>query len=84
MNISAFCMQDICENIRKIAEFLGRSLTNEEVNSITHHCSFTNMLKSKTVGLSDEATVDGKGNQFFRKGNLVLLCCVHLHTKSMH
>lgn len=50
---------------------MGKSLEDDEINSIIEHCSFQNMVKSKTVGLSDNAAIDGKGKGFFRKGNNV-------------
>lgn len=62
--------QDIVNNIKKVAEFLGRSLTDDEISSIKDHCSFKKMAESKTVGLSSSDTVTGKGAGFFRKGKV--------------
>lgn len=67
-----YYFQNIAENVKKIAYFLGKSLKDDEINSIIEHCSFQNMVKSKTVGLSDKEAIDGKGKGFFRKGNILL------------
>lgn len=64
-----YYFQNIAENVKKIANFLGKSLEDEEINSIIEYCSFQSMVKRKTVGLSDDEAIDGKGKGFFRKGD---------------
>lgn len=68
LHLFLLILQDIVGNIKRIAEFLGRTLTNDKISAIVDHCSFKKMSKNETVGLSDDATTGGKGTGFFRKG----------------
>ncbi|XP_035218190.1 sulfotransferase 1E1-like [Stegodyphus dumicola] len=62
--------KDLPKNLKKISDFLGKPLTAEEIKAVVDHCSFKNMAKSESVGLSDEDVVDGQGSKFFRKGKV--------------
>ncbi|KAF8781773.1 sulfotransferase 1E1-like [Argiope bruennichi] len=59
--------RDITSNLKKIAEFLDRNLSDEELNSIKKHTEFKSMAKQESVVLPEDATVGSKGS-FFRKG----------------
>ncbi|XP_053373148.1 sulfotransferase 1A1-like [Mercenaria mercenaria] len=45
-------VRDMPSAIRKIAEFLGRSLTNEDVTKIADHCHVDNMRNNRMVNLA--------------------------------
>lgn len=59
---------------------MGRSLADDEINSIIEHCSFKNMSRNKAVNVTDDSTVCKKGTGFYRKGNDLFL---HLHCGNM-
>ncbi|GFO43022.1 sulfotransferase sult [Plakobranchus ocellatus] len=40
---------DLDKNVRIVAEFLGKSLTDEQVARIVKHCSFNSMKNNNTV-----------------------------------
>lgn len=45
-------IKDSHECIRRIADFLGRSLTPEQVDAIAHHCSFHQMKNNPNANMS--------------------------------
>jgi hypothetical protein len=47
-----FCIKDKPATIREIAEFLGRKLTDEDVERITEHCRVENMRDNPMVNLA--------------------------------
>jgi len=54
---------NIYDNVRKIANFLGETLTNEELDQIIHNSSFSKMFSNPKINIKfDEDTV------FIRKG----------------
>lgn len=66
-----YCLQDIHGNIRKIAEFLEKELTNEEIDAIADHCSFKNMANNPCVNYQhwDDLGIRNKNEaKFMRKG----------------
>lgn len=63
--------KDIRGTISKIAEFFGRNLTEDEINSIAEHCSFQHMIENPSVNYShwDDLGLRKKGEaKFLRKG----------------
>ncbi|XP_054720276.1 sulfotransferase 1 family member D1-like [Uloborus diversus] len=62
--------KDLHTNVMKIASFLEKQLTTENINAIIEHCSFQNMAKSNTVALSSNDVVGGSVGKFFRKGQV--------------
>ncbi|XP_065065257.1 sulfotransferase 1E1-like [Rhopilema esculentum] len=63
---------DLAGNIRKVAKFLGKEITKEQVGILVDHLSFKKMKENKSVNL--EPLQDGKimkkeGN-FMRKGEV--------------
>ncbi|GFO43018.1 sulfotransferase sult [Plakobranchus ocellatus] len=63
---------DLDKNVRIVAEFLGKSLTDEQIAQIVKHCSFDSMKKNNSVnyewykgqGIATEET------SFFRSGKV--------------
>lgn len=78
-NVLFITYEDMCEdmegNIRKIAEFLGKNLSDKDVKFIEHHCSFDNMKNNAQVnyewmrhlGVWDNKDKD---NSHIRKGKI--------------
>lgn len=65
--------KDFKGELRKIAKFLGKPLTEEQVDQVTDHCSFASMSKNPMTNYSQGgATVKGEGSQtsFMRKGKV--------------
>lgn len=65
--------KDIKGNIMKIAKFLGKSLTNNEIENIAEHCSFHSMSKNPTVNYQhwDDLGIRNKNeSKFMRKGQV--------------
>lgn len=65
--------KDIQGNIRKIAQFLEKDLTNEEIADIADHCSFKNMSKNPSVNYQhwDDLGIRNKNEaKFMRKGEI--------------
>ncbi|XP_022256006.1 estrogen sulfotransferase-like isoform X2 [Limulus polyphemus] len=63
--------KDIVASVKKIADFLGKSLTEEEIERIAYHCSFQQMAKNPSVNYShwDDLDVRNKNEaEFMRKG----------------
>ncbi|XP_066943138.1 luciferin sulfotransferase-like isoform X1 [Macrobrachium rosenbergii] len=64
---------DLPAVIKKIASFLGKSVTEKEVELIADHCSFGSMSKNKAVNNEDIAAAEserGKSIKFMRKGKV--------------
>eukprot|EP00795_Rhopilema_esculentum_P001668 gene1668-16143_t len=63
---------DLAGNIRKVAKFLGKEITEEQVGILVDHLSFKKMKENNSVNL--EAFQDGKimkkEGSFFRKGEV--------------
>ncbi|GFQ67945.1 sulfotransferase 1E1 [Trichonephila clavata] len=62
--------KDLSANLKKVAEFLNRNLTSEELNAIEEYCNFKNMAKNRSTALPQDSTIDGKPTNFFRKGEV--------------
>ncbi|GFO43026.1 sulfotransferase [Plakobranchus ocellatus] len=63
---------DLDKNVRIVAEFLGKSLTDEQVARIVKHCSFDSMKNNDTVNyewLKDRGIARGE-TSFFRSGKV--------------
>ncbi|XP_070537611.1 sulfotransferase 1C4-like [Ptychodera flava] len=61
--------KDLKAAIQKIAEFIGKDLTPEDINKIAHHCSFDYMKKA----FQDDAFMKAMGfkeNPFVRRGKV--------------
>lgn len=65
-------LQDINSSIRKIADFLGKSLSEADVSKIAEHCQFKNMKNNEMLNFSwwKESGIADKEdeNEFLRKG----------------
>ncbi|XP_065065263.1 sulfotransferase 1E1-like [Rhopilema esculentum] len=63
---------DLAGNIRKVAKFLGKEITEEQVGILIDHLSFNKMKQNKSVNL--EGLQDGKDmkkeGSFIRKGEV--------------
>eukprot|EP00795_Rhopilema_esculentum_P001673 gene1673-16148_t len=63
---------DLAGNVRKVAEFLGKEITEEQVGILVDHLSFKKMKENKSLNL--EAFQDGKTmkkeGSFIRKGEV--------------
>lgn len=70
-------MQDLPAAILRIADFLKRSLSPEDVTKIAEHCSVENMKKNDMVNLkymSDLKPMNTEvGGAFINKGNICIL-----------
>ncbi|XP_039253512.2 sulfotransferase 1B1-like isoform X2 [Styela clava] len=64
--------KDLKQEVISIAEFLGKDLTQDQVDSITAHCSFSSMSKNKTVNYSHAKKYgwDFQKSKFMRKGQV--------------
>ena len=66
-------LQDLPGTIRKIAKFLGKSLSEEVVSRIADHCSLENMRSNKMLNLDyqrDYAAIDDTLGGFINKGTV--------------
>ncbi|XP_054709134.1 sulfotransferase 1E1-like [Uloborus diversus] len=65
--------KDIQGNIKKIGLFLGKHLTDKEVEDIAYHCSFSSMSNNPSVNYQhwDDLGIRKKDEaKFFRKGQV--------------
>ena len=61
---------DINTVIHKVAHFVGRPLSDEQVTKIAHHCGFDNMSKNeRAVGVFDKF-LNNDISKFMRKGKV--------------
>lgn len=64
-------MKDPWTHVKKIAEFLGKDLTDQQVSSITETTSFKNMKSNKTVNYEYFTEMRTEGaTPFMRKGKV--------------
>jgi hypothetical protein len=64
---------DTIETIGKIANFLGKSLTKEQVEAIADHCSFAQMARNPTTNYSqwdEKGLTKDNGIKYMRKGKV--------------
>ncbi|XP_015930870.1 amine sulfotransferase isoform X1 [Parasteatoda tepidariorum] len=64
---------DINGSIKKIANYLGKDLTDSEVDAIANHCSFQNMSQNPNVNYQhwDDLGIRNKNEaKFMRKGEI--------------
>ncbi|GAB6024027.1 hypothetical protein CHUAL_008749 [Chamberlinius hualienensis] len=65
--------KDMKTGIRKIADFLGKQLTEEQVDIVYGHCTFDSMTKNPMANYSNEGAVIKNPNgktDFLRKGKV--------------
>lgn len=63
--------KDLPSVIRKTADFLGKSLSDEQIDNLNDHLMFENMRKNKALNREEKiSALIGKGEtgEFFRKG----------------
>ena len=63
--------QNLRGEIEKIAQFLGKNLTDEQLTKLTAHLRFDSFAKNETVNLEigKEIGVMNNSGHFMRKGN---------------
>ena len=69
-------IQDRKGTIRKIAEFLGRSLTEKDIDHVMEHTSLENMKNNPACNFSyveEEQKVDKTHGTFINTGNLACM-----------
>nr|XP_002742143.2 PREDICTED: sulfotransferase 1C2A-like [Saccoglossus kowalevskii] len=63
--------KDLVGTVRMVCKFLGKSLTDEQINSVAQQCTFDAMKKNKTRdNLCVIAGIDPKDTPFMRKGKV--------------
>lgn len=62
--------KDLPGQIKKVASFLGKQLTNTQIDALVDHLSFNNFKKNPAVNLHEliDAGYFKKGSEFVRKG----------------
>lgn len=63
--------KDLKRAIRSVAEFLGKSLTAQQLDKLEDHLKFENFKNNKSVNISvlrDLGFFNEKGESFVRKG----------------
>ena len=93
-SICWLCLQKPAEMVQKIAKFLGRSLTAEQISNVVRQTQFTAMKQDSSVNYSwwDEFGMRlPSESQFMRKGIAFQLNCKsivvmasHRNTKLVH
>ena len=69
-------LQDLPGAIRKIADFLGKKLTSNDVSKIATHCSLENMRNNNMLNISYQRSLralDDSLGGFINKGELLFL-----------
>ncbi|XP_057691514.1 sulfotransferase family 2, cytosolic sulfotransferase 3 isoform X2 [Corythoichthys intestinalis] len=63
-------IQDLPSAVRRIADFLGKNLSDEVIEKIANHCSFKSMQANKMSNFSlvPKMYMDADKSQFLRKG----------------
>lgn len=80
-------LKDLEGSIKKVAAFLQRDLTTEDVQRIAKHCSFDEMKKNPAVNhqwMNDRKLRDLKGAEFLRHGKSTLSSVCEVLTISVH
>lgn len=65
-----FCFQNLVVGIKQISEFLGFSLTDEQIRTISTQCTFQAMRENS------QETHGAIGPFLFRKGKVAFICGV--------
>ena len=60
--------QDLRGNVLKLAKFLSKELSEENVNTIVEHCSFKSMKANPMVNGETVPSLDISRSKFIRKG----------------
>lgn len=62
--------QDLPATVRRVADFYGKTLSEEQIDKLAQHLHFDNFKKNKTVNMEDmkEAGVFRSDGDFIRKG----------------
>lgn len=65
-------MQDLKGEIRRLAKFLNKELTKEQLDELTDHSRIDKFQKNNSVNYSAEikAGMANEGHQFVRKGKI--------------
>lgn len=73
--------QNLEGQIKKVAHFLGKSLTDEQLAKLVHHLTFENLSKNSAVNKEDgkkHGVFNADGN-FMRKGTSIGLIAQSNH-----
>jgi hypothetical protein len=64
-------LQDLRGGIERVARFLGKSLSEDQLEKLTQHLTFENLSKNSAVNKEDGKTSGSfnENGQFMRKGN---------------
>lgn len=67
--------QDLPDVVRRVAKFLGRDMSEEEVHRLAQHCSFNSMSKNAAVNNESIMAVQNESKntdnlKFMRKGKV--------------
>ena len=60
--------QDLRGNVLKLAKFLGKELSEENVKTIVDHCSLKSMKANPMVNGETHSSFDNSRSKFIRKG----------------
>lgn len=74
LSLHKLLLQDLPGVVQKVAKFLGKALSEEEVKQLTDHCSFSSMSKNKAVNNEQIMAIEterAKGIKFMRKGEVI-------------
>jgi len=63
-----FCSQDLRGSIEKIAAFLGKPLTDEQLSRLTEYLVFDNFVNNTTATMDTMKELWKEGSRFLRKG----------------
>jgi len=70
-------LQDLRSAVLKICNFIGKKLSEEEIESVVRQATFENMQKDPRANyenMPDDIAIKGKG-KFLRKGKTEADCC---------
>lgn len=65
--------KNLKEAVTQLANFLGKQLSDDQINSIVQHCSFKEMSKNKSTNWSEfrsKGLIDENVSKFMRKGEV--------------
>ena len=62
--------KDLRGEIVKMAKFLEKDLTEEQIDTITHHCTFDSMSRNRSTNYESSSRMDSKVSKFMRKGEV--------------
>jgi len=62
--------KDLASNVRDVAEFLGKSLSDEDVEKIVKHCSFDSMKDNPAITKVNSTVIRHHISPYMRKGEV--------------